>query len=629
MISRFFVLLACGCALVASLGATPIAPLIADLNSSDYEARQTARLALRQTLVDTPAGERAPLERELLQAIEPGRDWETRDWCLRLLELVGTRAAVEPLARLLADPDPRIRDLARRALSAIPASQAIDALSQAARRAPAAERGAYADALAYRGDGRAVRGLVALLGQGSADAALALGKVGDRSARAALQKAHGRANAELKLAIEYALLNAGLTDRRLASQLVQSGQTPAVQIAAFGQLAELDSKAAALRLNAILAQPEDERRAPFLRHAMASARLRDGVVARLRELPETDQIVVVDAIADLQLAQHEAAALNLFADASDTVSPTVARALGEVGTDASYQPLLDRYLANPRDRAVTAALARLNAPSADRNLLATAREDGPVSERVAATRLLVLRNTDGGVELLNTFVGAAHPPELRAEAFRGLEVVGDFTSVRQLLQVVLNDDPLKRPAQNSLKRLSANLGVPDPLWHECYAPALATAASDDRRRDVLAIIDGISGPAAAAWLQQVVIENQPLRDDAMEALRRWTDISGVDAWLAIARAENATAPAIIAAKQTIVRLLGSTRTTGLNPEKVQRAAQAMETFADDPAFRREILAVYQGELHWQTRREIGLLFPAFLDDPAIAPQVQELLDRTR
>jgi hypothetical protein len=260
----------------------------------------------------------------------------------------------------------------------------------------------------------------------------------------------------------------------------------------------------------------------------------------------------------------------------------VARALGEVGTDASYQPLLDRYLANPRDRAVTAALARLNAPSADRNLLATAREDGPVSERVAATRLLVLRNTDGGVELLNTFVGAAHPPELRAEAFRGLEVVGDFTSVRQLLQVVLNDDPLKRPAQNSLKRLSANLGVPDPLWHECYAPALATAASDDRRRDVLAIIDGISGPAAAAWLQQVVIEDQPLRDDAMEALRRWTDISGVDAWLAIAQAENATAPAITAAKQTIVRILGSTRTTGLNPEKVQRAAKAMEAFADDP-----------------------------------------------
>ncbi|HEX2099954.1 MAG TPA: HEAT repeat domain-containing protein [Candidatus Synoicihabitans sp.] len=629
MFTRFLVLILCCCGVSATaFGVAPIAPLIADLSASDHETRQTARLALRQTLVDAPPRELAALEAELLQAIAPDRDWATRDWCLRLVELVGTPAAVNPLTSLLNDPDPRIRDLARRALASIPSRRAIDALRRGARQAPAGERDAYADALAYRGDDRAVKELIALLREGSADAALALGKVGHRSARSALQKAHATADDDdFKAAVEYALLDAGVTNRRLAATLAQSGQTPTVRIAAFGQLTDLDAPAAAAILRNVLAQPDHEQRAVFLRRAMESARLREDVVARLPDLPESDRIVVLDAIADLRLAKYEPVALSLLNDASETLQPVVARTLGVLGTDASFQPLLDRYLANSRDRAVTAALARLQAPSAERSLFATARGDGAVTDRVAALRLLVLRNAAGVVELLNAFTGAGHAPELRTEAFRGLEVVGDFGSVRTLLQVVLNDDPLKRPAQNSVKRLSANLGVPDPLWQDCYAPALAAAANDDRRRDVLAIIDGISGPAAAAWLQQIVMEEQPLRQEALEALGRWTDISGIDAWIEIARAEGATAEEIAAAKQSIVRIAGSTRTTGQYEERVQRAVKAMDAFPDDPVFRREMVANYEGKVHWQMQREIKRLFPKFLDDPAIAAEVKELLDR--
>jgi hypothetical protein len=629
MIKRLFALALCCCTLATALGAAPIAPLIADLNSPDYDARQTARLALRQALVDASPSDLPRLEGELLAAIGPDRDWAIRDWCLRLLELVGTPAAVAPLSRLLDESDPRIRDLARRALAAIPSPRAIDALKKAARVAPTSERGAYADALAYRGDPRAVKPLAAMLRDGSAAAALALGKFEQRSARSALQKAHRTADGELKTAIEYALLNVGLNNRRLAATLAYSGQTTAIQIAAFGQLADLDSRSAAELLHAVLAQPEDPRRRPLLRQAMTVKALRDGVVARLREFPEADRIVVLEAIADLNLTHYESSVLGLLGDSSETLNPVVFRTLGAVGTDASFQPLLDRYLANPRDRALTTALARLQAPSADRRLLTTAQGAGEVAERVAALRLLVLRNTEGVVDLLKSCIGPETASELRAEAFRGVEVVGDFESVRRMLQVVVSDDPLKRPAQASLKRLSANLGVPDALWHECYAPALAAAPDDDRRRDVLVIIDGISGPAAAGWLQQAVIEKQPLREGALDALRRWTDISGVDTWLAIAQHEHATAEEIAMAKESIVRILGSTRTTGLNNEKVERAATAMRAFADDPAFRRDVVALYKGELHWQVRVAINRLFPEFLSDPALATDVQELLDRAR
>lgn len=628
MLNRLLFSGASVCFFALALGAAPIAPLIDDLDAADYATRQTARLALRQALVDAPASDRPRHEQELLNHIGPDHDWATRDWCFRMLELVGTENAVPALVSHLDDPDARIRDLARRTLAAIPSRRAIDALGDAAKQASDAERGAYADALAYRSDTRAVKPLTAMLRAGSADAALALGKIGNRSARSALRKAHASADSELKTAIELALLDAGLQDRRLATRLAQSGQTVAIQTSAFAQLTEIDVRSVRRLLDSVLAEPDDERRGLFLRHAMTAPAVRDNVVGRLPDLPEPDRIVVLEAIADLSLSKYEKAVLNLFADASETLLPVVARVLGHIGSDASFQPLLDRYLADPRDRAVTAALARLQAPSADRRLLATARDDGPVSDRVSSVRLLVLRNTEGVVELLNGFTGGGHPEELREAAFRGLEVVGDLESVRQILRVVLRNDPLKRAAQGSLKRLSANLGVPDALWHECYAPALMPA-TDDQKRDVLVIIDGISGPAAAAWLQQVVLENQPLHAEAFEALRRWTDVSGIDALVAIALADGATDEVVASAKQSILRITGSTRTSGLNTEKVARAAKAMHAFPEDEEFRRNMIATYRGDMHWQTRMEINRLFPEFLSDPAIAADVKELLERTR
>ncbi|MCC5023253.1 MAG: hypothetical protein J6386_10905 [Candidatus Synoicihabitans palmerolidicus] len=107
---------ACCGMLCASVQASEITPFIRDLNSDDFAIRQSARLDLRQTLVDASPQELKLWERELLLAIGPEHDWPTRDWSLRMLELVGTKAAVKPLANLLLDADPRIQDLARRAL---------------------------------------------------------------------------------------------------------------------------------------------------------------------------------------------------------------------------------------------------------------------------------------------------------------------------------------------------------------------------------------------------------------------------------------------------------------------------------------------------------------------------------
>ncbi|WP_221030042.1 HEAT repeat domain-containing protein [Actomonas aquatica] len=622
MSPRFFLLAAATCcALCASLTASEITPLIDALNADDYAARQSARLELRQTLVDAPARDLRAYERELLANTGPEHDWATRDWTLRMLELVGSKSAVKPLAKLLNDEDPRVRDLARRALSAIPSSSAAAALEKAALKAPAAERDGYADALAYRAEARAVRELAALLKEESADAALALGKIGNRAAQKALVRAHESATGNFKLEVEWALLDSGYTSRAM----VDFGGNEAIRTAAFAALLKQQPNDAASVLKAVLADAAHVDRGTFLRAAMDSA-LSETVVAMLPDLGEDEQRIVLGAIADLGLSTYEPSVLALLATASPELKPVVIRTLGLVGSAESFQPLLDLYLADGRDRDAAGALARLQAPLVDASLLATAQGDGPVEDRAAALRLLVLRNTDGVTALLNGFADAANPPALREAAFTGMEVVGDADSVRLLLAAILNNDPQKRDAQGSLKKLSAVLGVPDYQWTELYAPAMQLA-TDDGRRDILAILDGASGPAAAAYLQDLVIGDDTLAPEAMNSLRRWTDISGVDAWLAIATDANSTDEEVAMAKQGIIRLIRSTRVTGLYPVKVMKAAESLRALANDDAFRLELIKTYDRKLHWQTRSQILGLFPEFADDPVIGEAVTELIDR--
>lgn len=616
-------LLTASCLLAASLSASDISAHIANLNSADYEARQAARLDLRQTLVSASARELKAYEKELIQAIGADHDFATRDWSIRMLELVGGAAAVPPLADLLDDSDPRIVDLARRALTAIPSSRADAVLEKAALAASPGQRDGYADALAYRGKPRARAELATMMNGGSTEAALALGKVASRSSRAALLKAHPDSTGALKTQIELALLDIGLNDRSLARTLAESGQTDAIQVAAFGQLLTLDPGAAEAVLEAELADPNNLNRRLMLRQAMTSE-LADGVVARLNDLPPADQAVVLGAIADAGLGQYESAVLALLNEVGSDLQTKVVTTLGLIGSDASYPPLLELYRADDRDRDVAAALARLQAPSADASLLATATNEGDPAERAAAINLLVLRNTDGVIALLNTLGQPGHDDAIREAAFKGMEIVGDSASVELLVSVVLADDAVKRQAQASLKKLSANLAIPDYLWTNSYGPAMATATSDDHRRDILVILDGNSGAAPAKYLQELILSNHALRPDALRSLQRWTDISGGNVWLALA-ATNPSAAELELAKRNILRLLSSNRFSGSHEDIVALAKSSLQQF-DDPTFQNGVVEALRQKRPWQIKLFIGQTFPELLDDASITADIAGLID---
>lgn len=607
--------------LSVSLAASEITPHITNLNNPDYEVRQAARLALRQELVEATPRELKPLQKELFQAIGPENDWATRDWSIRMLELVGTKAAVKPLRALLDDPDPRIADLARRALTAIPGADGTLEKIAVNEGGPG-----FVDSLSYRDKQRSVKELIALLQDGSPDAALALGKIGGRKAQRALVQAHAKASDEFQVVLEYALLDAGLPDAEIAQSLVANGHTPGVKAAAFAQLIELDFRTAESVLETLLTSPFTPERAPIIRHAMGSF-LSYNLVPLLDERAPADQAVILGAIADLNLRQFEEAVLNsLKGDLNDDLQAQAIRTLGHIGSDASYEPLLSRYLANSRDRDVTAALARLQAPSADARLMAVATGEGDTADRVAALRLLVLRNTDGITELVNTLAAPDQPQALRQAAYRGMAVVGDNDSLRLLFTAIRDNDPLKRQAQGALKKLSANLAVTAYLWEEFYGPAFASAVDDDHRRDLLAILDGNSGPDAAAYLAEQIANHTELRPAALQSLQRWTHISAIPVWQDLMTAEDAPAAEIALAQRNTLRLLTSPRITGNPKELILHAKWSIEQFSGTE-HAEDILACFDGENPWLIRVHITLEFPPLIENPDHGEAIAELIER--
>lgn len=616
-----FSLFIAGGLVAGSAIASEITAHISNLNSTDYAVRQNARLDLRQTLVDASGSKLRGFEKELIAVIGPDQDFATRDWSIRMLELVGNSAAVKPLSALLDDSDSRIADLARRALSALPTSAADATLEQQTLTASAADKSAYADALAYRGKPRARNELDDLLFAGSSDAALALGKIGSRSSRAALLEAHATAEGQLKHDIELALIDAGITDRNLAATLARTGSSPAIQAGAFDELLRLDSGAAWERLEEVLRDPTDVNRRVLLRKAMLSSVAND-VVNLLPDLSSADQSVVLGSIADAGMSRYESAVLPLLQSGSETVSSQAVETLGIIGTDTSYQPLLELYLINPRDRTISAALARLRAPSADEKLMATVSGSG--ADRAAALQLLVLRNSAGVLETINRLALPGNDPAIREAAFRGMEIIGDTASVALLLDIVLSDDPEKRQAQGSLKKLSASLAVPDYLWNDHYAPALSAAASDELRKDVLAILDGTSGPAAAAYLEELILSDHALRPDALESLQRWTDISAGDVWLAVWAAPGSSKQEKEMARASIIRLLKSNRVTGGENHRIEVATQAILLSANK-GDQQTILDIYGGRVSRGIRGQILRQFPDLVGNPNVKADVAGLL----
>jgi HEAT repeat protein len=199
--------------------------LMAGMGAPKIEDRKDAQMSFERICFDNSApsrkNERAALCKAIMQRVGSNVAKPARVWLLRKVESIGREEVVDGLTALLADSDPEIRELARRALENNPTSQAGAVLrSELGKTTDNAWRVAIINALAFRNDKQATPAICKLTGDEdkavAAAAISALGTIADDASLDTLASLRKNAPCELRCKANDASL-------RAAQKLVAAG----------------------------------------------------------------------------------------------------------------------------------------------------------------------------------------------------------------------------------------------------------------------------------------------------------------------------------------------------------------------------------------------------------------------
>lgn len=358
------------------------------------------------------------------------------------------------------------------------------------------------------------------------------------------------------------------------------------------------------------------------------------VIPSLLAGSKAEQMIAVGAIREGDLKAYEAAVLKLLPQSSGQLRNDVVACLGVIGTDESFAALYQLYEQNPNDQIVQEAVAGVGAPSADAQALSDAAQSSALQSRIAAVKLLALRNPTGATELLNELLPQAGSLDaaLRKAIYKTLEQIGNTETVDLMLDPDLILSDFQKDTQRSLKRVCLSLGIADYLWAESFEPALQANATDDYRAAILAILDGVACEGSVTFLKGLL--SQPSSSDyalAYRSLQRWPDdtaLYSADMWLLTYRAEHATDTDRSKAEAGIKKVL-SNRHPDYYPAQIDFLLEVGES--DLPVeFKRSLFSVYAEPADhfyaWYFPHAKRLLQPA-VDMPDVSDVAQEIINK--
>ncbi len=579
-----------------------------------------------ETLIaQTTAAEMGPIEDRLIALVASTNATQEAKWfSCRMLQRVGTEKCVPVLAGLLGDET--MSHYARLTLESMKESESAGkALVKALKKVPDPLKIGIIGSLAARGDEKAVRTISKYTR--SDDMALAtaateaLGRIGGKKARSAILKTpHLEAQQAGLLA---AGNNANSDD---AYRLMVEGCNPAIRTGGYIQLAAADPERARNALMVSLQQTNDPARAALMRAAMEAGDVltRDTLIADLQSAPAADQHVLLAAIEDLELKEYEQDVIALLPDVDGKLRDAAIYTLATIGGAESFEPLYKAYQENAGE-VVTFAISRLPVPSIDAELLRTVAGDADMDKRLSAITPLMLRKPDGAIDLFNRLAGPEQPETLRKAAYKTLESIGDVESCKVLMAAVVQNDAWRRAAQTSLKRVCVSLGKGDDIWRDAFKPALDSAADDEAREALLAVLDGAACGGALSYLKTIVKDPEnALRPAAMRSLARWPQFEAGDVWLEVLAGDGATPDDIAAAQRGVVRVLSRDEIRADTDRKLKLAAKAVQQ-APTLEFKQAVLACYD-KPSARDKGRMKKLWKPLLDDTNIVAQVQSLMN---
>lgn len=616
--------------LALSLSGQSLEALIQQLDTKSYADAYALRVEILKTFASTFGDSDAPtveaLEQIVIEQLPEVSNPKAKIYLLRVLQWFGSEASVPVLAVYLKSTNKDLQETARRALMANPSDQAAHILAQSLFQATDLNKGPFLDAFVYRDDKRSIKAIEAYMQSDTpglvAEATQALIQLGEEDAMDWVVDAYKRSGAENKNLLQRAQVLLG-ADAGTCERLIREGVDSGVVMAAYRRLLSLDQSAAEEMLQLFLGEPGSHLRSKLLRVSFESESLRDSCIAHLANSSAADQKLILQAITEHALSAYEDAVLSLLAVSDKEVKREAIRTLGVVGGVASYDSLFTLFMEDA-DKDAEEALAMLTLPSLNERLFQLLEHGEDPDKRTAAVRLLARRNAQGAAEIFTQRIQPGSSEVLRRECIRALESLGTLQTCQTFAGFIIEEDPLKRDVQRSLKRLCLNYGDPDLLWAEVFMPALNAAPSDDLRRDLLAIADGVAGEALLSYIRtQIEDKDSSLRSASMKILSRWPDLYAGELWIQVATDPEASPSDLTAAQAGLTRIVKNKKVIGWEKLKLELIVKALKSAPND-TFKRAMITCYL-EPSSYIQHYLHDAFQPYLNDPVVAQEVAAVL----
>jgi len=574
--------------------------------------RAFERICHRASAPGNEARRRA-LSEAIMQRVGPETARPARVWLLRKIEPLGRDEVVTGLAALLGDDDPRIRELARRALQCNCSRRATRAL-QAALRATddAGWQIALINALAARGDRSSAGVIVPFIYEGRHDVAIAaIAALPDVSGARSLSTLHAlwrgaepvlrnHAGAALLRAAD-SFLDEGARRRATAiyREIYRSSSETDMRTAALRGIAVAEGKAAMPTLLGVIHGDRDgdvQRAAARFAQDIPGTTVTLGLAAELDHATSEVRVLLLNVLGHRgDVAARDAVIRSLESPATE-VRIAALRALEYLG-DSSTAVLLAETAARTKGEAREAAresIARLRGKDID-DLLLARMTTAPPPVRIELIKALQARRVGRSVSKL--FAAACDSDEsVRVAAFGALAALVGEADLSKLVQALANAEgantreAVEDAVVEAVRRTNAGGRSLAPVF------AALPAAGSPARASLVRVLGRLEGEDALVVVRSACEDTDPeVLDAAVRALAQWSEPAVMDDLFAIAQgSENEIHKTL--ALRGFVRLsrLPSDRAALTTLELLVRA---MTLAADDRDTKKLVLAACGDVMH--------------------------------
>ena len=596
--------------------------LVSGLSSFRYGG-STAVLDAVAERVSSARGNPARMKamaRALAKVLKSGAPFEVKQFACRQLAFVGGPEQAPALAGLLADDT--LAHYALMALSRIPGKAADDAMLAAVKRSPGLTRQEILDALAERGDGRALPVLNLALHARSVSevsaAAFSLAKLPDPRSAAALQAAYRHLTGASRVACGRALIvcadrNLARRDAATAWQLYALvDKSPAAPILRAATLRGMTKARPAGALSLVLQALGDEgtprqNMAADIARQIPGAQATRAMAARLPKLSPHGQVLLLSVLGERGDRVAGGAVAKLCRAPGTSVRVAALKALGTVGDETCTGVLLAAMaMEQPEARdAARDSMIRLRAyglphgyvpfpPPRGRRVdlvdveLERAIVAAPPAIQAEAIAVLGLRKSDGALAVILKATESKQPA-VRSAAFRVLRDLGRPVLLPILVDRMLALDPADRDEAADTVTEIARRGAGESTCTAVLLKKLKSATIPADRSTILTVLGQVGGANALDALR-TCMRSDPDADvqaTALTQLSNWPTDAPMDALLNMVH--DASSPGLRA-----IALRGYLRLVGTNDQRPPAEAlalyKAIAPIATGPDDRRIILA---------------------------------------